>query len=64
MEIEPPRNGEKYVSTSRGPMDLISEYRIINRVNAAYFSQHYRNLFVIPNELLIHQLEGDWKDDV
>ena len=64
MEIEPPRNGEKYISTVRVPMDLISEHLIINRVNAAYFSQHYRNLFVIPNELLMHQLECDWKDDV
>ena len=64
MEIEPPRNGEKYISPARVPMDLISQHRIINRVKRAYFSQHYRNLFVIPNELLIHQLEGDWKDDV
>ena len=63
MEIEPPRNGEKYISTARVPMDLISEHHIINRVNAAYFSQHYRNLFVIPNELLIDQLECDWRDD-
>jgi len=45
-------------------MDLISEHRIINSVNAAYFSQHYRNLFVIPSELLIDQLGCDWKDDV
>ena len=63
MEIEPPRNGEKYISTVTVPMDLISENLIINRVNAAYFSQHYRNLFVIPNELLIDQLECDWRDD-
>ena len=64
MEVEPPRNGEKYISSARVPMDLISEHRIINRVNAAYFSQHYRNLFVIPNEPLIDQLECDWRDDV
>ena len=64
MEIEPPWNGEKYISTSRVPMDLISEHCIINRVNAAYFSQNYRNLCVVPNELLIDQLECDWKDDV
>ena len=64
MEVEPFCNGEKYIPTAMGPLDLICDHLVISGADAAHFSSLYRNPLACPDELVIFRLEYNGKDDV